>query len=175
MWGRRPRAGVGGPPPPPPPLLAPGGAGDGSVYLEKYLARPRHIEFQILGDGQRAAALFERECSVQRRHQKLIEESPAPNVDRDAVDAVAARAASALEALGYDSLGTVETLLADGEFGFLETNARLQVEHGVTEEVTGVDLVAAQIRGAGGGPRAPGRGRGVLTKKSPRDREEEVG
>lgn len=128
--------------------------GDGSVYLEKYLARPRHIEFQILGDGERAAALFERECSVQRRHQKLIEEAPAPNVDRDAVDAVAARAASALEALGYDSLGTVETLLADGEFGFLETNARLQVEHGVTEEVTGVDLVAAQIRLAAGAPLA---------------------
>lgn len=124
--------------------------GDGSVYLEKYLARPRHIEFQILGDGQRAAALFERECSVQRRHQKLVEEAPAPNIDRDTVDAVAARAASALEALGYDSLGTVETLLADGEFGFLETNARLQVEHGVTEEVTGVDLVAAQIRIAAG-------------------------
>lgn len=128
--------------------------GDGSVYLEKYLARPRHIEFQILGDGQHAAALFERECSVQRRHQKLIEEAPAPNVDRDAVDAVAARAAAALEALGYDSLGTVETLLADGEFGFLETNARLQVEHGVTEEVTGVDLVAAQIRLAASAPLA---------------------
>ena len=128
--------------------------GDGGVYLEKYLARPRHIEFQILGDGQHAAALFERECSVQRRHQKLIEEAPAPNVDRDAVDAVAARAASALEALGYDSLGTVETLLADGEFGFLETNTRLQVEHGVTEEVTGIDLVAAQIRLAAGAPLA---------------------
>ena len=124
--------------------------GDGSVYLEKYLARPRHIEFQILGDGRDAAALFERECSVQRRHQKLIEEAPAPNVDRAAVDAVGARAAAALAALGYDSLGTVETLLADGEFGFLETNTRLQVEHGVTEEVTGVDLVAAQIRLAAG-------------------------
>ena len=132
--------------------------GDGSIYLEKYLARPRHIEFQILGDGRDATALFERECSVQRRHQKLIEESPAPllaeEVDREAVDAVAARAASALAALGYDSLGTVETLLADGEFGFLETNARLQVEHGVTEEVTGVDLVAAQIRLAAGAPLA---------------------
>ncbi len=124
--------------------------GDGSVYLEKYLARPRHIEFQILGDGRDAAALFERECSVQRRHQKLIEEAPAPNVDRAAVDAVGAHAAAALAALGYDSLGTVETLLADGEFGFLETNTRLQVEHGVTEEVTGVDLVAAQIRLAAG-------------------------
>ena len=124
--------------------------GDGSVYLEKYLARPRHIEFQILGDGRDATALFERECSVQRRHQKLIEEAPAPNVDRAAVDAVGARAAAALAALGYDSLGTVETLLADGEFGFLETNTRLQVEHGVTEEVTGVDLVAAQIRLAAG-------------------------
>ncbi len=126
--------------------------GDGSVYLEKYLARPRHIEFQILGDGADARALFERECSVQRRHQKLIEEAPAPNVDRAAVDAVAARAAAALQAAGYDSVGTVETLLADGDFGFLETNTRLQVEHGVTEEVTGVDLVAAQIRLAAGEP-----------------------
>ena len=124
--------------------------GDGGVYLEKYLVRPRHIEFQVLGDGRDATALFERECSVQRRHQKLIEEAPAPNVDRAAVDAVGARAAGALAALGYDSLGTVETLLADGEFGFLETNTRLQVEHGVTEEVTGVDLVAAQIRLAAG-------------------------
>ena len=128
--------------------------GDGSVYIEKYLARPRHIEFQMLGDGRDARALFERECSVQRRHQKLIEEAPAPNVDRAAVDAVAARAATALAAVGYDSVGTVETLLADGEFGFLETNARLQVEHGVTEEVTGVDLVAAQIRLAAGTPLA---------------------
>ena len=126
--------------------------GDGSVYLEKYLARPRHIEFQILGDGTDARALFERECSVQRRHQKLIEEAPAPNVDRAAVDAVAARAAAALQAAGYDSIGTVETLLANGDFGFLETNTRLQVEHGVTEEVTGVDLVAAQIRLAAGEP-----------------------
>ncbi len=126
--------------------------GDGSVYLEKYLARPRHIEFQVLGDGQDAATLFERECSVQRRHQKLIEEAPAPNLDRAAVDAVAARAASALAAVGYDSLGTVETLFSDGEFGFLETNARLQVEHGVTEEVTGVDLVVAQLRLAAGEP-----------------------
>ena len=126
--------------------------GDGSVYLEKYLARPRHIEFQILGDGTDARALFERECSVQRRHQKLIEEAPAPNVDRAAVDAVAARAAAALQAGGYDSIGTVETLLANGDFGFLETNTRLQVEHGVTEEVTGVDLVAAQIRLAAGEP-----------------------
>ena len=126
--------------------------GDGSVYLEKYLARPRHIEFQVLGDGEHARALFERECSVQRRHQKLIEEAPAPNVDRAAVDAVAARAAAALQAVGYSNLGTVETLLADGDFGFLETNTRLQVEHGVTEEVTGVDLVAAQIRLAAGEP-----------------------
>ena len=133
--------------------------GDGGVYLEKYLARPRHIEFQVLGDGRDAATLFERECSVQRRHQKLIEEAPAPHLDRAAVDAVAARAAGALGAIGYEGLGTVETLLSegsegsegsDGEFGFLETNARLQVEHGVTEEATGVDLVVAQLRLAAG-------------------------
>lgn len=124
--------------------LAASAFGDGAVYLEKWLAEPRHIEFQVIGDGERTVGVFERECSVQRRHQKVIEEAPAPLPDRDGLAAVEAAAVAALA--GYDSLGTVETLYADGDFGFLEVNTRLQVEHGVTEEVTGIDLVAAQIR-----------------------------
>ena len=128
--------------------------GNGAIYVERHLHRPRHIEFQVLGDGTAAVTLFERECSVQRRHQKLIEETPAPNLPGDQVDAVAAQAAQVLGELGYEGLGTVETLFADGEFGFLETNTRLQVEHGVTEAATGFDLVAAQLRLAAGAPLA---------------------
>ena len=128
--------------------LAASAFGDGAVYVEKYLAEPRHIEFQIIGDGESTVAVLERECSVQRRHQKVIEEAPAPLADRDRLAEVEAAAVAALA--GYDSLGTVETLYADGDFGFLEVNTRLQVEHGVTEEITGIDLVAAQIRVAAG-------------------------
>jgi acetyl-CoA carboxylase biotin carboxylase subunit len=95
--------------------------------------------------------LFERDCSVQRRNQKVIEEAPAPAVDRAQVDAVADQVAGIIRQMGYDNIGTVEMLMgADGSFAFLEMNTRLQVEHGVTEEVTGVDLVRAQIRGAAG-------------------------
>ena len=122
--------------------------GDASVYLETWLSEPRHIEFQIIGDGERTVGVLERECSVQRRHQKVIEEAPAPMLDRERLAEVEAAAVAALT--GYDSLGTVETLFADGEFGFLEVNTRLQVEHGVTEEITGIDLVMAQIRIAAG-------------------------
>ncbi len=122
--------------------------GDASVYLETWLSQPRHIEFQIIGDGERTAGVLERECSVQRRYQKVIEEAPAPMLDRERLAQVEAAAVAALT--GYDSLGTVETLYADGDFGFLEVNTRLQVEHGVTEEITGIDLVAAQIRIAAG-------------------------
>ncbi len=119
------------------------------VYLEKLVLRPRHVEFQMLGDQYgNVRHLFERDCSVQRRHQKVIEESPAPGVD---ATPMAERAAAILAQLGYDNIGTVEMLLgADGAFSFLEMNTRLQVEHAVTEMVTGVDLVAAMIRLAAG-------------------------
>lgn len=128
------------------------GFGNGEIYLERLLDRPRHVEVQVLGDRHgRVRHLFERDCSVQRRHQKVIEEAPAPGLSRTVVDGLAGRVAQTLERLGYDNIGTVEMLMnADGEFHFLEVNTRLQVEHGVTEEVTGVDLVKAQIRSAAG-------------------------
>ena len=125
---------------------------DAGVYLERLVERPRHVEFQMLGDGHgNVGSLFERDCSVQRRHQKVIEEAPAPRVARDRVDRLGAEIAAVLARLGYDNIGTVEMLLgADGAFTFLEMNTRLQVEHAVTEMVLGVDLVAAMIRIAGG-------------------------
>ena len=126
--------------------------GNASVYLEHLLGRPRHIEFQVLGDqhGQ-VRAVFERDCSLQRRHQKIIEEAPAPNLHRPELDALAAHIETVLGSFGYDNIGTVEMLRADdGSFNFLEVNTRLQVEHAVTEMVTGVDLVASMIRVAAG-------------------------
>ncbi len=122
--------------------------GNDAVYVEAWLDRPRHIEFQVIGDGDTTLGVLERECSVQRRHQKVIEEAPAPGLDRSLLAGIEAAATDALA--GYDSLGTVETLYADGEFGFLEVNTRLQVEHGVTEAITDIDLVQAQIRIAAG-------------------------
>jgi acetyl-CoA carboxylase biotin carboxylase subunit len=132
--------------------LASRGFGNAEVYLERLIERPRHVEFQVLGDRHGACAhLYERDCSVQRRNQKVIEEAPAPNVSRAEVRDVANRIAGIMQKMGYDNIGTVEMLLgADGSFNFLEMNTRLQVEHGVTEEVTGVDLVKAQIRSAAG-------------------------
>ena len=126
--------------------------GAAGIYLEKYVERPRHIELQILADRHgNVSHVFERDCSVQRRHQKVIEESPAPNVPRAAIAAVADRAINALAQIGYDNIGTVEMLMdSGGAFGFLEMNTRLQVEHAVTEMVTSIDLVAAQIRSARG-------------------------
>jgi acetyl-CoA carboxylase biotin carboxylase subunit len=126
--------------------------GTADIYLERFVERPRHVEFQILADRHgNAAHLFERDCSVQRRYQKMIEEAPAPAVDRGSIDATAARLADKLATAGYDNIGTVEMLMhGDGELAFLEMNTRLQVEHGVTEEITGVDLVRAQVRSAAG-------------------------
>ncbi|MYE23887.1 MAG: biotin carboxylase [Gammaproteobacteria bacterium] len=130
--------------------LAQGAFGNAAVYLEALLPNPRHIELQMLGDGERVRCVGERECSVQRRHQKVIEEAPAPGVQPGHLADIGERAVAALEAMGYASLGTVETLLAKRRFAFLEVNTRLQVEHGVTEEVTGLDLVQLQIRLAAG-------------------------
>lgn len=132
--------------------MAERGFGNADVYLERLVEKPRHVEFQILGDQHGGVRhVFERDCSVQRRHQKVIEEAPAPGVARDTIDALATEIAETLQSLGYDNIGTVEMLMGqDGNFSFLEVNTRLQVEHGVTEEVTGVDLVKAQLQSAAG-------------------------
>jgi len=127
--------------------------GDGTVFAERYLEGARHVEVQIFGDAHgRVVHLYERECSIQRRHQKIVEESPSPAVSGALRDAMCKAAVAAGDAIGYRSAGTVEFLLADsGEFFFLEVNTRLQVEHPVTECVTGLDLVRMQIEVARGG------------------------
>jgi len=132
--------------------MAARGFANAEVYLERLVEQPRHVEFQVLGDTHGGAAhLFERDCSTQRRNQKVIEEAPAPAIGRAEVESMAARVASIVREMGYDNIGTVEMLYGpDGSFSFLEMNTRLQVEHGVTEEVTGVDLVKAQVRCAAG-------------------------
>ena len=126
--------------------------GDDSVYLEKCIEEPRHVEFQVLADNDgRTVHLYERECSIQRRHQKILEESPSPALDPELRREMGETAVRAMRAAGYDNAGTVEFLLdKDGHFYFLEVNARLQVEHPVTELVTGVDLVRQQILIASG-------------------------
>jgi len=126
--------------------------GDPSVYIEKFLVRPRHIEIQVIGDQYgRIVSLGERECSIQRRHQKLIEESPSPALTQDIRARMSEAAVKGCEAIGYVSAGTIEFLLdQDGSFYFMEMNTRIQVEHPVTELVTGIDLVKEQIRVAAG-------------------------
>ena len=128
--------------------------GDGRVFIEKYIEKPRHIEIQVLGDqAGNIIHLGERECSIQRRHQKVIEEAPSPRVDEAMRQAMAAQAIGLARAAGYYSAGTVEFIVdREGDFYFLEMNTRLQVEHPVTEAVTGIDLVAAMIRIAVGEP-----------------------
>jgi acetyl-CoA carboxylase biotin carboxylase subunit len=132
--------------------MASRGFANAEVYLERLIDKPRHVEFQILGDAHGGAQhLFERDCSTQRRNQKVIEEAPGPAIPRDKAGAVAEQIAGIMRQMGSDNIGTVEMLMgADGSFSFLEMNTRLQVEHGVTEEITGVDLVKAQIRSAAG-------------------------
>ena len=125
--------------------------GDDAVYIEKYLEKPRHIEIQVLGDGRgKAIHLGERDCSIQRRHQKLWEEGPSPALNAPARDAIGETVAKAMRAIGYLGVGTVEFLYEDGKFYFIEMNTRIQVEHPVTEMITDIDLIFEQIRAAAG-------------------------
>jgi len=125
--------------------------GDDAVYLEKYLERPRHIEIQVLGDGQgHAIHLGERDCSLQRRHQKVWEESPSPALNTTARNVIGETVARAMRELEYLGVGTVEFLYEDGKFYFIEMNTRIQVEHPVTEAITDIDLILEQIRVAAG-------------------------
>lgn len=127
--------------------------GDDTVYIEKFLEKPRHIEIQIFGDTHgNAIHLGERDCSIQRRHQKLVEEAPSPVLPEDKRNEIGALAAKMVREMGYVGAGTIEFLYENGEFYFMEMNTRIQVEHPVTEMITGIDLIAEQIRVAAGLP-----------------------
>ncbi len=126
---------------------------DSSVYMERFLDRPRHIEIQLLGDGRGGVVhLGERDCSLQRHHQKVLEETSSPGLDAAARERITGIAVRALEKLGYQSAGTLEFLYQDGEFYFIEMNTRLQVEHPISEMISGIDLVREQLRIAAGAP-----------------------
>jgi acetyl-CoA carboxylase biotin carboxylase subunit len=127
--------------------------GNDAVYMEKYLSHPRHIEIQVIGDSHgNVVHLGERDCSLQRRHQKVLEEAPSPALNAEQRKRIGDIAVKAMKTMGYKSVGTIEFLFQDGEFYFIEMNTRLQVEHPVTEMITGIDLVREQIRVASGAP-----------------------
>jgi acetyl-CoA carboxylase biotin carboxylase subunit len=127
--------------------------GNDQMYMEKYLGHPRHIEIQILADNHgNAVHLGERDCSLQRRHQKVLEEAPSPALNADQRAEIGAIAVKAVKAMGYRSVGTIEFLFQDGKFYFIEMNTRLQIEHPISEMITGIDLVREQIRVASGAP-----------------------
>jgi acetyl-CoA carboxylase biotin carboxylase subunit len=127
--------------------------GNDAVYMEKYLSHPRHIEIQIIGDSHgNVVHLGERDCSLQRRHQKVLEEAPSPALNAEQRARIGKIAVDAMKTMGYKSVGTIEFLFQDGEFYFIEMNTRLQIEHPVTEMITGIDLVREQIRVASGAP-----------------------